>query len=56
MTPTPSENLGESTKAAILGESGVAEEKVFHARGGVFRRLLILVPLACFYETVTGRV
>jgi hypothetical protein len=31
--PHPLENLGESLKTPILGESGVAEEKVFHARG-----------------------
>ena len=33
MTPHPLKNLGESPKTPILGESGVAEEKVVHAQG-----------------------
>jgi hypothetical protein len=33
MTPTPSKIWGKVLRHRFLGESGVAEEKVFHARG-----------------------
>ena len=56
MAPTPLENLGESPKTPILGESGVAEEKSCSCSGGVARRILVLVPRTCFYEPVTGLV